>query len=146
MTFREITFGSPDYRQECELRQVVLRNPIGLNIYDEDLEKERDHRHFGLFDAAGVLAACAVATPLSDDTVRIRQMAVASDSQGQGLGRTLMVEIERWLAEHGFTCVTLHARASAVGFYEKLGYAITSEEFVEVTIVHRMMEKTLVAG
>jgi len=35
------------------------------------------------------------------------------------------------------------ARVSAVEFYEKLGYAIVGGEFVEVTIPHRKMEKSV---
>jgi predicted GNAT family N-acyltransferase len=38
----------------------------------------------------------------------------------------------------------MHARKSAVGFYEKLGYHIASEEFMEVNIPHYMMEKMLI--
>jgi predicted GNAT family N-acyltransferase len=29
------------------------------------------------------------------------------------------------------------------GFYEKLGYAVTGDEFMEVTIPHYIMEKAL---
>jgi predicted GNAT family N-acyltransferase len=37
----------------------------------------------------------------------------------------------------------MHARKSAVGFYEKNGYKICSGEFEEVTIPHYVMEKEL---
>jgi predicted GNAT family N-acyltransferase len=37
----------------------------------------------------------------------------------------------------------MHARKSAVGFYEKLGYEIEGDEFEEVTIPHYEMQKTL---
>jgi predicted GNAT family N-acyltransferase len=37
----------------------------------------------------------------------------------------------------------MHARVTAVRFYEKLGYEVASEEFVEVTIPHRVMRKQL---
>jgi predicted GNAT family N-acyltransferase len=32
---------------------------------------------------------------------------------------------------------------TAVGFYQKLGYSINGEEFMEVTIPHYVMEKSL---
>jgi hypothetical protein len=41
----------------------------------------------------------------------------------------------------GFTNLVLNARASAVGFYEKLGYAVIGEEFIDVTIAHVRMVK-----
>jgi predicted GNAT family N-acyltransferase len=37
----------------------------------------------------------------------------------------------------------MHARESAVGFYEKLGYQINSDVFNEVNIPHYVMEKRL---
>jgi predicted GNAT family N-acyltransferase len=39
--------------------------------------------------------------------------------------------------------MTMHARVSATGFYEKLGYEIRGEQFDEVTIPHYIMEKVL---
>jgi hypothetical protein len=37
----------------------------------------------------------------------------------------------------------MHARKTALGFYEKLGYSRQGEEFTEVTIPHYIMEKAL---
>jgi hypothetical protein len=65
MQIREFTHGSDDYRAACALRQAVLRKPLGLDLFTEDLAAERDQWHFGLFDGAGTLVACAIALPLS---------------------------------------------------------------------------------
>ena len=48
-------------------------------------------------------------------------------------------------AARGFREMTLHARESVVGFYERLGYAAEGSPFIEVTIPHRAMRKTLEA-
>jgi predicted GNAT family N-acyltransferase len=37
----------------------------------------------------------------------------------------------------------MHARKTALGFYEKLGYRVAGDEFIEVTIPHYVMEKDL---
>jgi len=37
----------------------------------------------------------------------------------------------------------LHARETAVSFYTELGYEVFGEPFVEVTVPHRKMRKTL---
>ena len=39
--------------------------------------------------------------------------------------------------------IVLHARHHAIGFYQKLGYAICSEPFEEVGIKHVIMQKEL---
>ena len=76
MTVQEITFASEDYRLACELRQAVLRAPLGMNLYDEDLSQEREQLHFGIFDESRCLLACVVAVPVSGTEAKLRQMAV----------------------------------------------------------------------
>lgn len=143
MIFREIAFESEDYRQECVLRNLVLRIPLGLSLYDEDLGLEKTQLHFGLFDDSGRLVGCVVAVPLSPCEAKIRQMAVGPDCQGKGNGRSMIYRIEDHLERRGFTRLCLHARTTAVGFYEKMCYKKTGAEFVEVGIPHVRMEKIL---
>ncbi len=142
-TFREIAFGSPEYRLECRLREEVLRRPLELPLSEEDLAGEEDQLHFGLFEAGGDLVACVVAVPLSPIDARIRQMAVSPPHRRKGLGERMMGELERNLKARGFRNLVLEARTSAVGFYEKLGYTIDGDEFVHVTIPHLRMVKTV---
>jgi predicted GNAT family N-acyltransferase len=40
--------------------------------------------------------------------------------------------------------MAMHARKTASGFYEKLGYKVASDEFEEVTIPHYVMQKKLI--
>ncbi len=141
--FRTIAVGSPDYGRELALRDAVLRKPLGLSLGPVDLEKEQGEYHFGLFDEAGVLLACAIGSPLSATEARIRQVAVAADRQGRGLGRRLMLEAEAALAAKGFTRLELHARVSVEGFYRKLGYAPVGQEFLEVSLPHIAMVKSV---
>ena len=143
MEFREIAFGSAEYEQECNLRNGILRRPLGLNVYDENLERERGQLHFGLFDSDGAIIGCAVAVPLSETLAKIRQMAVAEASRGQGLGRRIMESVEERLRLRGFRELTLHARVVAAGFYTKLGFSVVGEEFVEVTVPHVAMRKNI---
>jgi ribosomal protein S18 acetylase RimI-like enzyme len=45
--------------------------------------------------------------------------------------------------DRGYKILSMHARINAVGFYEKMGYKVASEQFVEVTMPHYVMEKRL---
>lgn len=141
-TVRQIEFGSADYDETCALRHAVLRAPLGLSLYAEDLEKESRHLHFALHNESGRLIACAVAAPLESGCVRIQQMAVAEGCRRAGAGRRLMQHMESTLTASGVTLFLLHARVSAVPFYQKLGYRVTSDTFTEVGIPHVRMEKT----
>jgi len=143
MAFRQITFGSADYRKECELRHEVLRAPLGLSLYDEDLSREQQQMHFGLFEQNNQLVACVIAVAVSSSEAKIRQMAVARDHQGKGHGRSIINSLEEHLAQQGYRHLSMHARVSAIGFYEKLGYARAGDEFEEVGIPHVQMGKAI---
>jgi predicted GNAT family N-acyltransferase len=145
VNLRPIQFDSTDYQAALHLRQQVLRAPLGLNLADEDLEAERAQQHFGLFDDNGILLACVIAAPLSPSLVKLRQMAVATAYQQQGLGRTLLSGVESVLLAGGVTTLTLHARWTAVGFYRRLGYATQGERFIEIGLPHVEMRKRLIA-
>ncbi|MCA6515420.1 MAG: GNAT family N-acetyltransferase, partial [Chitinophagaceae bacterium] len=89
------------------------------------------------------LEACCILTEVDPSTVRLRQMAVGAALQRKGIGRVLMNFAENIARDRKYTRLTMHARKSAVGFYEKSGYRICSDEFTEVTIPHFEMEKEL---
>ena len=52
-------------------------------------------------------------------------VAVAPEHRGNGVGRALIQRAERLLRRQGLHLVSLYVResSSAVGFYERLGYA-----------------------
>jgi len=51
---------------------------------------------------------------------------------------------ENLARDKGYKKIMMHARDTAIGFYEKLGYKITSDEFIEVNVPHHVMEKILI--
>jgi len=137
----EIEFDSDLYRAELNLRDEVLRKPIGLAL-PERMDDEAACRHFGLVEGAELLA-CLIAVLIAPDAVKIRQMAVTPSRQGIGLGRKLMEAAEVELLKEGVVRFHLHAREPAVGFYKRLGYTVVGERFTEVGIPHFRMEKEI---
>lgn len=140
--FRLIAHGSPEYDCACELRQALLRSPLGLDLYAEDLAAEAAALHFGGFSPTGQLVAYVLASPLPA-AVQLRQMVVATAYQGQGVGAALLAAAEAQLQQRGVCQVVLHARQSAVGFYQKSGYSCQGEAFIEVGLPHFRMAKML---
>lgn len=62
----------------------------------------------------------------------------------KGVGRELMTKtIEHIKATTNYKKISLHAQKSAIGFYEKLGFLVTSPEFLEEGVVHVTMERVL---
>lgn len=142
MALKLIDHGSENYRQMVDLRLQVLRKPLGLDFTEADLAAEKNDILIGVFDD-DKLEACCVLTETDPKTVRLRQMAVGAALQGMGIGRALMGFAENIARDHGYRRLTMHARKSALGFYEKNGYRVCSDEFEEVTIPHYVMEKEL---
>lgn len=142
LTFRETTCTSPLYLQTLALRERVLRIPIDLVLSAEDVAGEDQQRHFVMLDGDD-LVACVVIKPLHVTSVKLRQMAVSSLYQGRNVGRDLIVAVEEVLVGSGITDIEMSARQSAIGFYEKLGYHVTGEPYIEQGIPHVRMEKAL---
>ena len=70
-------------------------------------------------------------------------MAVQNNLQGKGIGASLMSFIENLARDKGYKCLMMHARNTAIGFYEKFGYRVIGDEFIEVDVPHHVMEKML---
>ncbi|WP_212001535.1 GNAT family N-acetyltransferase [Chitinophaga sp. HK235] len=147
LDFRIIEYGSCDYQDMVALRDEVLRKPLGLTFTAEYLQQEINDFLIGGFLQEGdktMLAGCCILTPVSENTVQLRQMAVSPLLQGKGIGRDIILFAESHAVSNGFGILTMHARKEAVGFYQKLGYEICGDEFTEVGIPHYEMKKNLI--
>lgn len=142
--YKEAEFSSEEQLQSIELRRAVLRAPLGLDFTPEQLAEESSEFHLVAVEA-GVVVACLVLTPMAGGEIKMRQVAVEPDRQGQGIGQELVRFSEQFAGERGFHRMVLHARDTAIPFYLKLGYQIEGEPFEEVTIPHRQMAKNLLA-
>ncbi len=142
MALRMIDHGTKEYLQMVHLRNEILRKPLGLTLDDEDLEKEKEDILMGAFEDDRLLGCCLL-TRMDAATIRLRQMAVPNNMQGKGVGRALMIFAENIARDQGYRKLCMHARESALGFYQKLGYTISGNMFTEVTIPHYIMEKSL---
>lgn len=141
-TIFRFVVDSDFYRQSLRLREQVLRAPLGLTLSEADISGEESHWHFGAFEENRLLA-CLVVKQIDTTKARLRQMAVASEVQGRGLGRQLVQEAEVWLGENGYTHIELDARLVAEGFYRGLGYKSRGAPFMHLGIEHIRMQKVL---
>lgn len=143
MTLKQIEFQSVEYSKSLLLRNEVLRKPLGLDISDDDISDEVYQVHFVAIEKDEVVGTVSLVSHYQIELGKLRQMATAEDVRGKGYGKQLVSVLEEYCAQNQMTKVVLHARHYAVGFYEKLGYEITSDVFQEVGIDHFVMEKIL---
>ncbi len=142
MALKFIDHGSVEYKQMVDLRMHILRIPLGLSFTKEELDEEKNDILLGCFDEEKI-EGCCILKKIDTQTVKLRQMAVLDGLQGKGIGRVLMSFAENVARDAGYRRLVMHARKTARGFYEKLGYSVCSDEFMEVTIPHFEMEKML---
>jgi ribosomal protein S18 acetylase RimI-like enzyme len=148
----EFKFGSREFWSAVELRERLLREPLGLTLTVAELLQEGPPMvHYGIFEwldeeTPSPAIACAIAVPLGAGIWKLRQIAVAAKYQGKGLGARVVLGLESHLAFQGACGFRLHSRENGRGFYEKLGYHATSEPFTEIGIPHVLMEKHLLGS
>ena len=137
-----IVHGSGEYEETVALRHEVLRKPLGLFYDPAELAGEKDSFHLALMEEAE-LVACLVLKPLDERCIKMRQLAVRENVQGKGFGRELVNYAHSFARERRYAEIVLHARETARGFYEKLGYEAEADSFTEVGLPHLFMRKQL---
>ncbi len=139
---RPAPHGSADYERALALRRRWLREPLGLDFTPAELAADAESFHIVAADGEQIVGNVTL-TPGPDGVLKLRQMIVEPSLQRQSLGRLLVEAAEALGRERGFRAIHLHARNSAIGFYERCGYEAFGEGFVEVTLPHRAMRKAI---
>lgn len=134
---------SPEYWQTVELRYQILRVPLGIDFTYGELRDENDSAHLAIQNIDNQIVACLIMKPINQAEIKMRQVAVAENLQGQGVGSQLVRFSEEYAKKQGFELISLHARETAVPFYLKAGYEVIGERFEEVNIPHFKMIKYL---
>ena len=142
ITCREILFGSPEYEAAVELRAAVLRRPLGLDWEAGAFDGEEKSFHLGVFSGMK-LVGCLVLKPIDDIHLKMRQVAIAPEVQGQGVGSRLIAFAEHLAHQAGFRQISAHARETVIPFYRKLGYSVSETSFLELSIPHFLISKDL---
>lgn len=132
--------GLREYHELLKLRCsvfVVEQESPYQEVDDADLEA----LHLYFRDEDGALAAYARVLPagVTHPTASIGRVIAAC--RGKGDGRRIMEEALRVAEEElGADVITIEAQVQARGFYEKLGFVQTSDEFDDGGIPHIEMQ------
>ncbi len=142
MGLKQIDHGSSEYNQVIQLRYSILRQPLGLEFTREDLEMEKEHIHIAAYEEDELLGCCML-IKADDKSLQLRQMAVKDNLQRKGIGASILSFAEKLARDKGYKKIFMHARDTAIGFYEKYDYHIKGGPFKEVNVQHHVMEKLL---
>lgn len=142
ITLKTYEHGYAIYAESVKLRTGILLAPLGRSETVSEYDFPEKDIYLGAFLGESLIATL-VLTPLNDKRIRMRQLAVGENFRNIGIGKALVKRSEAIARDLGFTTMTLHARESALAFYDQLGYRRCGERFVEVDLPHWEMEKSL---
>lgn len=124
------------------VRREVFIEEQGVPVHRELDGKDDRATHFVAYDDGEPVGAARLRQSGST-TGKVERVAVVEPRRGEGLGAELMAAVESAADEAGLEEIVLHAQVPVVGFYERLDYEVTSEEFEDAGIPHREMRKRL---
>ncbi|CEA02269.1 putative N-acetyltransferase YjcF [Metalysinibacillus saudimassiliensis] len=120
----------------------VEEQSIPLHLEIDDFDTSDDVVHFVLYENDTVVGAARIRES-EPGVAKIERVCIDRDYRGKNLGLLIMQEIEKHVHTLPFTAMKLNAQSYAIPFYEKLGFVVTSVEFLDAGIPHRSMEKTI---
>ena len=139
-----IDYGSEAYLAAAKLRYRLFYEPHGLDESIVQTGKDAEDCHVAVIEQDGqVLAYGRLAQ--TGEHFSIYQMVVEPAWQGQGLGTQVLQALVAVAEQRGAKSVSLNAKVSQQGFYERHGFERMSAVFASVTtgVPHVKMEKRL---
>ncbi|MCH7320719.1 GNAT family N-acetyltransferase [Solibacillus sp. MA9] len=131
-----------DRERAFALRKEVFVKEQGVPLTLELDEHDATAIHFIVNDGNDTIATARL-REIEPKIGKVERVCVLSSYRGKRLGVLIMETVEQYASSIDFQKLKLNAQSYAVPFYEKLGYVVTSPEFMDADIPHRAMEKEM---
>lgn len=132
--------------EQEELDQVFsVRTKVFVDEQNVPEEEEIDHleeesTHFLVIDEESNPIG-AGRFRVVDSYGKVERICILPDFRSKGVGKDLMNTIEQYALSKQIEILKLNAQNQAIPFYEKLGYSVISDEFLDAGIPHHTMKK-----
>lgn len=124
------------------LRRTVFIEEQGVSEADEVDGQDETAIHLLARDGDRPVGSARIL--LKGDVGKIGRVCVLAPARGTGLGAALIrAALDELRRRPGIIVAALGAQSHATGFYEKLGFTIEGEEFIDAGIPHRHMRRAL---
>jgi predicted GNAT family N-acyltransferase len=124
------------------LRRVVFIEEQGVSEADEVDGLDGSAIHLLAFDGTEPVGTARLL--VKGEVGKIGRVCVLPVARGTGLGAALIrTALDVLRDQPGVTEAYLGSQSHATGFYEKLGFAVEGEEFLDAGIPHRHMRRAL---
>ena len=135
---------STEYHRACQLRYELFfaEHNLPWDVVFNQCQANDFHAAISIEDR---LVAYGQLVPQCDRIYQICQMVVEPSYQRQNLGRKILSFLIEIAKQEGAIALTLNARLTAVGFYQKLGFKTFGTPFPSITtgIPHIAMNRKM---
>jgi predicted GNAT family N-acyltransferase len=130
------------WQSEMQAKLKAIREEVFIKEQHVPLDIEWDEFdetaiHLLALDEDVSAIACA---RILIDKAKIGRMGVLKPWRGLGLGYALLEKAIEVCKSHGLQKVTLSSQTHAIKFYEKAGFVVTSEAYIDANIWHVDMQ------
>lgn len=121
------------------IRRKVFTSEQGIDAALDEDGADADALHVVAFNRMGTPLGTGRLVRHGEHVGKIGRMAVVASLRGSTVGRQMLDVLVTAARQRGDRQVMLHAQASAVGFYRRLGWQLQGPSFVEAGIDHQEM-------
>jgi len=126
ITFKRTIFSDPDFRNFIVALDIeyVARYPFMAGITNPFNIMDERARVMLAYDNE-MPVACGAFRPVDGQTIEIKRMYTLPQSRNQGIGKRVLLELEHWAKEQGYSVSILETginQPEAIAAYEKSGY------------------------
>ena len=127
----------------------VALNEVRREVFIEEQHVPEALEWDGLDESCHhVLVTAAGKGPVGTGRIKpdghIGRMAVLKECRGEGVGSAMLAALLDFARQQQCVEVYLHAQVAAIPFYEKQGFIVDGEQFMDAGIPHRRMVNRLV--
>ena len=117
-----------------KLREIVFVQEQNVPIEEEKDELDKTATHFLLVKRTVPIGTARVVA--KGNKAKIGRFCILKEHRKNGAGLFFMKEIMDYCKKQNFKKISLSAQEHALGFYEKLGFKICSEKYIDANIPH----------
>ena len=78
---------------------------------------------------------------LDKDSVLLGRLVVLEEYRDKGLGKTTMLEAEKWIKELGYKKIIIDSRIEVIDFYNSIMDSLVNEEILKEKELQRVLKK-----
>lgn len=132
---KELFDDAKEIREEVFVREQGFVNEID--------ETDKNAVHIVCYDHGYPIAVGRYFQGEKEGVYYIGRVAIRKEYRGRHIGRYIMEAMEESIRREQGTVIYLSAQARVQDFYEKLGYTVRGESYMEEHCLHIPMKKVL---